>query len=92
MQCVNIENWNYTRYINGNVMAMISFGASPESVLEDRLEYYVTVLEDEEKEVFQQTFLNLADACVYINEHYADWTFEDQTAAPTSGCSTCAAH
>lgn len=72
-------------------MAMISFGANPESISEDRLEYYVTVLEDEEKEVFQQTFDSVTEACMFLNENYSDWTFEDQTATK-SGCSTCAAH
>lgn len=75
----------------GNVLAMISFGANPESLKEDRLEYYVTVLEDEEKEIFQKEFNSLSDACLYLNENYGDWTFEDQTATK-SGCSTCAAH
>lgn len=91
MQCVNSENWNYCRYQQGNMLAMISFGASPESLKEDRLEYYVTVLEDEEKEIFQQQFNSLAQACVYLNQHYGDWPFEDQTAIK-SGCSSCAAH
>jgi hypothetical protein len=72
-------------------MALISFGADPESIAEDRLEYYVTVLENEEKEVFQKKFSNLSSACLFINETYSDWAFEDQTATK-SGCSTCAAH
>ena len=91
MQRVNLENWTFCRYEMGNMLAMITFGACPESLLEDRLEYYVTVLEDEEKEVFQEQFVTLAEACVFLNEKYGDWTFEDQTATK-SGCSTCAAH
>lgn len=91
MLCVNIENWTFTRYQNGNFIAMISFGANPELIQEDRLEYYVTVLENEEKEVFQERFDSLSDACLYLNQNYADWTFEDQTATK-SGCSSCAAH
>jgi hypothetical protein len=86
-----MENWTFTRYQKGNFIAMISFGADPESVQEDRLEYYVTVLENEEKEVFQERFDSLSDACLYLNHNYADWTFEDQTATK-SGCSSCAAH
>lgn len=91
MQCVNIENWTYCRYEKGDFMAMVTFGADPESMKEDRLEYFVTVLEKEEKEVFQAPFESLTDACIYLNENYADWAFEDQTATK-SGCSTCAAH
>lgn len=91
MQCINIENWTYCRYEKGDFKAMITFGANPESIQEDRLEYYVTVLEKDETEVFQETFDSLTDACFYLNENYADWTFENQTATK-SGCSTCAAH
>jgi len=91
MQCVNIENWTYCRYEKNDFMAMISFGANPDSMAQDRLEYYVTVLESEEKEVFQERFDSLSEACFFLNEKYGDWTFEDQTATK-SGCSTCAAH
>lgn len=91
MQCVNIENWTYCRFEKGDFWAFITFGANPESMEEDRLEYYVTVLENEEKEVFQESFDSLNEACFYLNENYGDWEFEDQTAIK-SGCSTCAAH
>jgi hypothetical protein len=91
MQRINIENWTYCRYEKGDFMAMITFGANPESIQEDRLEYYVTVLEKEEKEIFQESFESVSEACYYLNENYADWTFENQTATK-SGCSTCAAH
>ncbi|HXH29232.1 MAG TPA: hypothetical protein VNJ01_00300 [Bacteriovoracaceae bacterium] len=72
-------------------MALITFGASPESIASDSLEYFVTVLENEDQEVFQQEFDSLNDACFYLNENYQDWKLEDQTATK-SGCSTCAAH
>jgi hypothetical protein len=72
-------------------MALITFGADPESIENNRLEYYVTVLENEIQESFQQKFEDLADACLFLNANYGDWAFEDQT-APKSGCSTCAAH
>ena len=91
MQSVNISNWTHTRYTQGNFMALITFGSSPEAVNNDEYEYYVTVLEDEIHESFQETFPSLAQACFYLNNKYKDWSFEDQ-AAPKSGCSTCAAH
>jgi hypothetical protein len=91
MQCVNIENWTYCRYENENFMALITFGAAPEGLNDDRLEYYVTVLEDEDKEVFQEKFESLTQACLFLNEQYSDWSFKNQS-APKSGCSTCAAH
>ena len=91
MQVVNSDNWTYCRYQSENFIAMITFGADPESLKDNRLEYYVTILEDEEKEIFQEKFDSLAEACVFLNENYQDWNFEDQTATK-SGCSTCAAH
>ena len=91
MQSINVKNWSYCRFLNHHFMAFISFGSHPEKVEFGELEYYVTVLEDKEKEVFQKTFDSLTEACLYLNQHYGDWNFEDQT-APKSGCSTCAAH
>lgn len=91
MQSVTVENWSYCRFQKGKFLALISFGADPESMAQDRLEYYVTVLEDEEKEIFQKKFEALTEACLYLNQNYSDWNFEDQTASK-SGCSSCAAH
>lgn len=91
MQCVNIENWSFCRYQTGAFKAFISFGADPESLAADRLEYYVTVLEEDEKEIFNQRFESLTEACLFLNERYADWTFDDQSVSK-EGCSTCAAH
>jgi len=91
MLSVNIKNWTFTRYHKADFMAMITFGADPESLGADRLEYYVTVLQNEIHETFQEKFNSLADACLFLNANYGDWGFEDQTAAKT-GCSTCAAH
>ena len=91
MLSVNTKNWTHTRYQIGDFMALVTFGADPESIKEDCLEYYVTVLQNEIHETFQEKFSSLADACMFLNANYADWAFEDQTAAKT-GCSTCAAH
>lgn len=91
MQLVNSENWTYCRFENGNFMAFITFGADPDTIKEDKLSYYATVLENEEKEVFQESFTSLIEACLYLNEHYGDWKFADQSVTK-SGCSTCAAH
>lgn len=91
MQRITLNNWTYCRFQNEKFKALITFGASPVSITEDRLEYYVTVLNADECEVFQKDFDTLSSACLYINENYKDWTFEDQSATK-SGCSTCAAH
>ncbi len=91
MQCVNVENWSFCRFHSGAFKAFISFGADPETIESGRLEYYVTVLESDEKEIFNQKFAALSEACLFLNERYADWTFDDQSVTK-SGCSTCAAH
>ena len=91
MLSVNTEYWTYCRYEKENFLAQITFGADPESLAEDRLEYYVTVLQDEETEIFQKEFTTLQDACLYLNANYKDWGFINQTEEKT-GCSTCAAH
>jgi hypothetical protein len=91
MHRINSANWTYCRFKKGDSIAFISFGADPESIEDDRLHYYVTVLKAEIHETFQQVFPSLSHACLYLNSYYADWTFEDQM-APKSGCSTCAAH
>lgn len=91
MQSINNDNWTFCRYEKENFIAFITFGADPESMKDDRLEYYVTVLEDEEKEVFQEKFDSLNLACLSLNEKYGDWKFENQSVAK-EGCSTCAAH
>jgi hypothetical protein len=91
MQSVNTDNWSFCRYEKENFLAQITFGADPESRLEYPLGNYVTVLQDEETEIFQKKFMTLTEACLYLNANYRDWNFLDQTATK-SGCSTCAAH
>ena len=88
---INTKNWTYSRYSKGEFMALVTFGADPESLKEDCMEYYATVLENEIHESFQQKFDSLNEACMFLNANYGDWAFEDQT-APKGGCSTCAAH
>ena len=91
MHSVNTQNWSFCRFQKDNFLAMVTFGADPESLESDRLNYYVTVLMDEMHEIFQRSFNSLSEACLFLNENYKDWNFEDQT-APKGGCSTCAAH
>ena len=94
MLSIHTENWTYCRYKNQDFKAFISFGATPEGMERDELEYYVTVLqgsEGEEREIFQKSFTSLGAACQYLNLSYGDWELDDQTASK-SGCSSCAAH
>ncbi len=85
------SNWTACRFESGPYRAYVSFGADPESLAQGRYLYFVTVTEGEEKEVHQETFLTLSEACAELNRKYADWSFVDQ-AAPKEGCGSCVAH
>lgn len=86
------ENWNYCQYRNEDLKAIISFGASPD-ILDDSFQYYITLLDDENNEVFQEEFESLSDACENINLKYSNfWDFTNlDKAKPEPGCSTCVA-
>jgi hypothetical protein len=89
---ISPQNWTSCRYESGPYRAFISFGADPETLAQGHYLYFVTVTEGEEREIHQEAFATLSEACLRINHKYAtDWTFVDQT-APKSGCSTCVAH
>lgn len=91
---IDSNNLSYCCYSNQNYKAIISFGMKPENQ-SDELEYYVTVIQDDNKEFSQTSFTNVDAACDYINQKYYNlWKFENLTAIKkdSSGCSTCVAH
>jgi hypothetical protein len=92
---INHENWTYTQYTFDNLRAIISLGAELEGE-DTSFCYFVTVLDDEEQEVFQQQFTSLDLACDYINKRYrGQWTYVDSNNPPTEksgSCATCVAH
>ena len=87
------ENWTHCSFSNGNLKALITFGASPD-ILDDTFIYYVTVLDDENNEVFQAEFPSIDQACDYINRRYGKlWSATDAIKPKKEGgCSTCIAH
>ncbi len=93
MNEINKTNWNFCQYKNDNLKAIISFGASPD-ILDDSFNYYVTVLDDENNEVFQEEFQTVDAACQSINHKYSDvWEFSDLSQKNNSGgCDSCSAH
>lgn len=88
---VSPQNWTACRYEQGPFRAFISFGADPEMLDKNQYLYFVTVTEGEDREIHQEEFTSLSEACQILNLRYKSWTFIDQ-AAPKSGCSTCVAH
>ena len=91
---INSDNWTFCHYASKDTKAVITIGASPE-LEQDLFEYFVTVIDEDNNEVFQKEFLKLDSACTYINARYKDmWEFIDATAQvkKDGGCSTCVAH
>lgn len=91
---INSDNWTFCHYASKDAKAVITIGSSPE-LEEDQFEYFVTVIDEDNNEIFQKDFLKLEVACAYINQRYKDmWNFVDATAKvkQDGGCSTCVAH
>ena len=87
------QNWTHTQYSLDNLRALITFGADWHSP--EQLTYFVTLLDQDDQEVFQEEFSTLSSACDYINQRYQnDWPILDLIAPTKSegGCSSCIAH
>jgi len=87
------DNWTFTNYTDGELVAIITFGASSE-ILDDNFIYYVTLLDQDNNEIFQKEFNTIDAACLYANDKYQKiWDFENKLKpAKAGGCSTCIAH
>lgn len=85
------DNWNTTYYENGNLKAMISLGIGLSG--EESPEFYVSLVDNEHNDIFQESFETLDAACSYINKKYQDtWELKSLIKTSTGGCSTCVAH
>ena len=90
---IDSENWSYARLQNGAYSIGIFIGADEASLNEGGYIYYLTLLENEEKEIFQKEFHSLFDAINFANNKYHDWKFQDlRTATSGEGCGSCSAH
>ncbi len=95
MQRVGQENWTHTGYKSIDLQALITIGAKPgeDTSAEPIIQYFVTLLDLDLNEVFQQGFNELEEALEFINERYGHWDFADrEKSSKTSGCDSCAAH
>lgn len=92
---IDANNYTFCCYENNNHKAIISFGMDPDN-MSGELDYFVTVVKNENTQVIQRKFESLDLACQSINEKYSDiWLFKNQTlkdSASSGGCSTCVAH
>jgi hypothetical protein len=87
---VSIDNWTFTHFISQDLKAFIALGGE---MKQDQVEilYNVTVLGDENKEVFVKSFQELEQAILFINQRYGHWSTLDGRVA-AQGCGTCSAH
>lgn len=92
---VNLKNWNFAHYNSEHFKAFIGMTGDVEETNGDFKEiilYSVTVVDGEDKEIFQRDFKSLKAAITLINENYSHWQFSDPTDKSGGGCSSCSAH
>ena len=90
MAVVNTENWNFSCYKSLNLKSFISLSAYPDPHGGVTFIYCVTVSEDDGQDILQKDFTDLAEACHFLNVHYAHWKFVG-LAEERQGCSNCQA-
>lgn len=89
----NLENWGTSSYSNENIKAFISLAGALSESENTNIIYAVTVLENDEVEVFQKDFTELTQAIEFTNNRYGHWDFSDQGLKKSGGgCSDCSAH
>ncbi|WP_372654821.1 hypothetical protein [Halobacteriovorax sp.] len=84
------DNWTFVHYKTDQYKAFISMGASPTSL---EIQYFVTVTDKENTEVFQSSHAEIEEAITDINKRYGHWMIFDAENPPEAdGCSSCSAH
>ncbi len=89
---INADNWTFSGYKSSDLLAFIHLGAEPQGD-DPKLLYLVTVLNQDEEEVFQLEYFSLPEAIDSINYRYHHWDFVDRTQRlDDGGCGSCSAH
>lgn len=87
---INFENWTFVHYTIDGLKSFISIGANPKS---EEIQYFVTVTDKENQEVFQVNHGEIEAAIEDINKRYRHWEIFDAEHPPKEdGCSSCSAH
>jgi hypothetical protein len=87
---INYENWTFVHYTTNDMKSFISIGAAPNS---SEIQYFVTVTDKENQEIFQSSHNELSDAIDAINKNYGHWDIFDAENPPQAdGCTDCSAH
>jgi len=90
----NENNWNFSQFVLGDLTAFISLCGENNN---ENIEYFysLTVVDQDNKELFQKDFKVLSEACNSINSKYQDyWQFQQsiEEKKEGSGCDSCVAH
>ncbi|MBC96598.1 MAG: hypothetical protein CME63_02545 [Halobacteriovoraceae bacterium] len=90
---ITSDNWTFTQFKSSNLQAFIHLGAEPSDLPDGdpNILYLITVLKDEEEELFQWEFPQLHEAIGCINQKYGHWEFSERTQS-SGGCGDCSAH
>jgi hypothetical protein len=88
----NDDNWSFSCFKSSTLQVIITLGGSPIENDDICIEYYVTVLNEDQQEVYQQNFNNIKNAILFANEKYGTWEFTKIGLDDTGGCGTCEAH
>ena len=90
---ITSDNWTFTHYTTADLQVFIHLGAQPNAENPENIDmlYLLTVLKDEEEELFQWEFQELHQAINTINDKYSSWELKERAQA-TGGCGTCSAH
>ena len=90
---ITSDNWTFTSFTDSDLQAFIHLGAEPSLNDEEEVNilYLVTVLKNDEEEIFQWEFPQLHQAITSINEKYGHWQIKDRSQG-SGGCGSCEAH
>ena len=87
---ITFENWTFVHYTIDGLKSFISIGANPKT---EEIQYFVTVTDIENQEVFQSSHDKIEEAIKDINKRYGHWKIFDVENPPAQdGCSSCSAH
>ena len=93
---VNSQNWGTCGYKTPRLQALITMGGRPSNGPSGyTLSYYITLLNADFQEIFQQEFKGLGEALKVLNTRYGRWEFfdrEKEKKSGASGCDSCGAH
>lgn len=94
MEKITADNWTFMAYQSKNLSAILSLGATPGENGQADLLYYMTVMDEDGNDLYQEDFTDLPQAILKINTKYSHWSLVDRQENNSSGggCGDCAAH